>query len=52
MKSLPESLKMKIIPLAGTIKIAALHEGVSHHLLERKDCGKTEPDTRPFNGLL
>lgn len=40
MKLLPESFKMRIAPLAGTIKRVVLHSEVSHHLFERKDCGK------------
>ena len=51
MKLLPESFKIKITPMAGTIKRVPLHAGVSHHLLERKDCRKREPDTRLFNGI-
>lgn len=51
MKLLPEFFKMKITPLAGTIKRVALHSGVSHHLFERRDSGKRESDTRHFNSI-
>lgn len=51
MKLLPESFKMRVTPLAGTIKRVVLHSEVSHNLFERKDCGKRESDTRHFNGI-
>ena len=40
MELLPESFKMKITLLAGTIKRVGLHSRVSHHLFEGKDSGK------------
>lgn len=51
MKLLPEAFKMKITPLAGTIKRVVLHSGVSHHLSEKNDSGRRKPGTRHFNGI-